>query len=541
MAKRAVGYSRYSTDLQDEKSIEDQEMMLRLYAEKCGYDLVKLYSDAAQSGGSMFGRPGLFDMLTDAKLEKFDVVLVEELDRLSRDMEDLAGIHKRLTYDGIEIEAIHEGTANTITVGLRGLVGQLFREDNARKTRRGLQGKIKAGLSAGGLSYGYRIDPLNKGGLFIVQEQADVVLRIFEEYERGKSPRTIAQELNAEGAPTARGIPWTASTIYGWAERGQGILRNPLYAGKLVWNKNRLVKNPDTGKRVTKPNPPSEWHTTDMPDLRIVPQDLFDRVQVMIKPRERTPAQRVAMRRPTRMLSGMLKCGSCGGGMSAKGQDKSGRTRIECSRHRDHGNCPDPQTFYLDVVEQAVVQVMRQQLEDPQLMTTYVEAYNAARMKHLQGEVKHRQNLEKKIKNLDAEVSRILEFVAQGVGDKDRIATQYAEKSFALRDAKEELAKEPVLYVPAALHPEALKGYRKDLSRLTKELTDGVASGDGRLAKSLRDLVHSLSLRRGPEQGTVKVTMIGALSHLITTESEKTWVGGSLVARGGLEPPTPRL
>jgi site-specific DNA recombinase len=74
---------------------------------------------------------------------------VEALDRLSRDMEDLAGIHKRLSFLGIEIRAVHEGVVNTVLVGLRGLVGQLYREDIAHKVRRGQAGRIKSGLHAG--------------------------------------------------------------------------------------------------------------------------------------------------------------------------------------------------------------------------------------------------------------------------------------------------------------------------------------------------------------------------------------------------------
>ena len=160
VTKRAVGYSRFSTDLQNEKSIADQEALIRRYADQHGFQIVKLHMDAAQSGASIFGRDGLLELLADAKAGKFDAVIVEELDRLSRDMEDLAGIHKRLSFMDIDIIAVHEGTASTVTVGLRGLVGQLFREDNARKVRRGLQGKVRSGLSAGGKAYGYRPDPL---------------------------------------------------------------------------------------------------------------------------------------------------------------------------------------------------------------------------------------------------------------------------------------------------------------------------------------------------------------------------------------------
>jgi site-specific DNA recombinase len=129
--KRAAIYARFSTDLQNERSIEDQVSLCQGYARREGLNLVSTYEDRARSGGSVMGREGLLRMLDHAREKSFDVVIVEALDRLSRDMEDLAGIHKRLSFLGIEIRAIHEGVVNTVLVGLRGLVGQLYREDNA--------------------------------------------------------------------------------------------------------------------------------------------------------------------------------------------------------------------------------------------------------------------------------------------------------------------------------------------------------------------------------------------------------------------------
>ena len=109
-------------------------------------------------------------------------MIVEALDRLSRDMEDLAGIHKRLSFLGVEIRAVHEGVVNTVLVGLRGLVGQLYREDNAHKVRRGQAGRVTQGLAGGGLTYGYARVPGKNGERVIVNDEAEVVRRVFREY-----------------------------------------------------------------------------------------------------------------------------------------------------------------------------------------------------------------------------------------------------------------------------------------------------------------------------------------------------------------------
>jgi site-specific DNA recombinase len=167
------------------------------------------------------GRSGLLRLLDQARDRSFDVVVVEALDRLSRDMEDLAGIHKRLSFLGIEIRAVHEGVVNTVLVGLRGLVGQLYREDNAHKVRRGLAGRVGQGLNAGGKAYGYAPAVGEKGKRIVVEAEAKIVQRIFEEYVAGRTPREIAYDLNNERISPPRGRSWNASTINGNMQRGR--------------------------------------------------------------------------------------------------------------------------------------------------------------------------------------------------------------------------------------------------------------------------------------------------------------------------------
>src|SRR5829696_8159941 len=95
----------------------------------------------------------------------------------------------------------------------------------------------------------------------------------------GASPRAIAASLNAEGVPGPTGEAWGSSTIHGNPKRGTGILNNELYLGRLVWNRLRYVKDPASGKRVSRPNPPGAWITTEVPEQRIVGDALWQRVK----------------------------------------------------------------------------------------------------------------------------------------------------------------------------------------------------------------------------------------------------------------------
>lgn len=177
--KRAAIYARYSTDHQNDRSIEDQIALCRDHAARSGFAVVATYDDRARTSASLIGRDGVLALLADARSGRFDVVIVESLDRISRDQEDLAGVFKRLSHYRVKIEAVHDGVADAVQVGLRGLIGSIFLKDLREKTHRGMVGLVREGKSAGGRAYGYRPVPGRPGELVIVEEEAVVIRRIF--------------------------------------------------------------------------------------------------------------------------------------------------------------------------------------------------------------------------------------------------------------------------------------------------------------------------------------------------------------------------
>ena len=112
-----------------------------------------------------------------------------------------------------------------------------------------------------------------------IREQAAIVRRIFAEYAAGSSPKAIARALNREKVSGPRGRDWAASTIHGQRRRGNGVLNNELYIGRIVWNRLRFVKDPETGRRVAWFNPESARITCDVPELRIIDQALWEKVK----------------------------------------------------------------------------------------------------------------------------------------------------------------------------------------------------------------------------------------------------------------------
>jgi DNA invertase Pin-like site-specific DNA recombinase len=284
MKPRVALYARYSSDLQSAASIEDQLRLCEARAATEGWEIVNTYVDAAISGSSMMLRSGMQNLLQDALGGKFDIVLSESLDRLSRNLHDISGLHKQLESAGVRIFTLSEGEITTMHVGLKDTMSELFLKDLADKTRRGLRGKVENGKSGGGISYGYTVpkkfDALGqaiKGEREIDEEQAAIIRRSFEDYAHANtSPKTIAAQLNHEGIPSPSRKGWTQSTINSNRRRGTGILNNELYIGEMVWNRQRFIKNPNTGKRVARLNPEREWVRQEVPALRIIPQELWE-------------------------------------------------------------------------------------------------------------------------------------------------------------------------------------------------------------------------------------------------------------------------
>lgn len=273
---RAAIYTRYSSDHQREASIEDQIQVCRAHIDAEGWQLVETFADRATSGATSL-RSGYQGLLEGVRANRFNIVVSEALDRLSRDQEDVAGLYKQLSFSNVKLITLAEGEITELHVGLKGTMNALYLKDLAQKTHRGMAGRIRAGKSAGGYDIVREFDaegePI-RGQRRVNENEARVIRRIFAEYVRGISSRAIAKKLNEEGVPGPGGKLWSDYTVHGNRRRGTGIINSELYVGRLVWNRQRFVKDPNTGRRQARPNPASDWITREVQELRIIEDDL---------------------------------------------------------------------------------------------------------------------------------------------------------------------------------------------------------------------------------------------------------------------------
>ncbi|MEM5477568.1 recombinase family protein [Pacificibacter sp. AS14] len=351
-----------------------------------------------------------------------------------------------------------------------------------------------------------------KGQRVINATEAAVVRRIFSDYLVGVSPKKIAFALNNEGiaAPTAR--HWGPSTIYGNRERGTGILNNELYNGRLVWNRLRYAKDPETGKRVSRLNPEAEWITKDLPDLRIIDQATWDAVkhkQGAINTKAKSGFWKA--RRPKNLFSYLIKCGECGGGCSSVNA-----TQIGCSSARNKGTCSNRLTISRNYLEEDILGALQGQLMDPELCALFCKEYtehlNRLRRTQRSAAEDHRLELSK----LERERMRIVDAIKDGLpaemvrDEAQRISARIAFLTDALA---QDGAAAPIL------HPAMADMYAREVQKLITTLNEPDHREEA--AGLIRGLIDRIVLTPDASKTRLIVDLEGDLAGILAMSADQ--------------------
>jgi site-specific DNA recombinase len=544
---RAAIYARYSCEMQREASIEDQLRVCRRLIEARAWTLEETYADQALSGASLL-RPAYQEMMQDAGARRFDVLVAESVDRLSRDQEHIAALYKQTRFLGIPIVTVAEGEISELHIGLKGTMSALYLKDLAQKTHRGLEGRARDGRSAGGNSYGYRVrrqltedGSYTTGERIIDEAEALVISRIFRDYAAGRSPRAIAGALNREGVVGPRGKAWGASTIHGNPTRGTGIINNELYIGRLVWNRQRFVKDPVTARRVPRPNPEKDWVVAEVPSLRIVDQPLWDAVKAR-QAVTRHATGEGAGRRPERarrarhLFSGLLRCGACGASFTLIGS-----TRYGCAASRNKGTCDNRRTIERRMAETKVLAGLRDRLLAPDLIGEFVEEYRREYNRLMRERNTARSTYEQELVQVQRRIDSIVEAIADGMYQPSMRAK--LGNLEARKVELEELLQTAGEDQPLRLHAGLSNIYRAKVADLTTALNDPDLKTEAMAI--LRGLISEIRLV--PTDDGLAIELVGELAAILALQKAKTprkdASAGSvtLVAGAGFEPAAFRL
>lgn len=434
-ALRATLYARYSSDRQRDTSIEDQLRGCRARAEQEGWQVVAEHFDEAVSASTPVAlRRGGKALLADALAGRFDVLVLEGLDRLSREVGEQEAVVKRLEHRGIRIVGTSDGYdsgagGRKVLRIARGLVNELYLDDLRAKTHRGLAGQFERGLHVGGLSYGYRSVEAPGGRRLVVdEERAAIVREIFARFAAGETTRGIVRTLNARGVPGPRGGPWAMSALHVSHERRLGLLHNELYAGREVWNRRQWIKDPDTGKRRYVERPASEWRVRQVPELRIVDAPTWEAVQRRIAANHGLRSRSGRGAAPRTLFAGLLRCAACDGPMTAIDARRYG-----CAAHRDRGPtvCGAGTTVRRVDLDRRLLAELRAELLEPATLREVRQAVHQALAAHQQAACAGQADERARLQALEGEISRLVDAVAQlGLSEalRARLAAAEAER-----------------------------------------------------------------------------------------------------------------
>jgi site-specific DNA recombinase len=529
MTQRCAVYARYSSDKQSASSIVDQVRKCCDYAHARGWktDERHFYSDEAISGATS-ERAGLKRLMDAAVRKAFDIVLIDDTSRLSRKLSDSISLSERLKFAGVRIVFVSQGIdsdseQSDVLLATHGIVDSLYIRELGKKTFRGVEGKVLNHQHHGGRCFGYRSIPIedpkhrdNYGRPLVVgarlgvdESQARTIRRIFTLYADGLSIKAVTKRMNAEGI--ASPIP-RAGRQHSWAPSSvRGILRNERYRGILNWATTKKIRNPQTGRRIQRKRPKSEWVRVEMPEQRIVTEKLWLAVQARLAyvnkvwgaQGSRGGLMNASAASSPYIFSGLLKCGLCGNNFTlVSGEGKGHRSaQYGCPFHSARGTCKNGRRVArIDVETQLLAKLQREVLSDASVdyVLERFEQEIAKRLKAADGEM---DEMQRRKKTLDAELANLSRVIASGM-DAPSIRTAITEREAELSKLVAKTLGNGKDSVRAHVH-----GVRKFVKESLRDIRELIAGKHGNPAAVRRELskhIDSITLLPDGKGGEVR-------------------------------------
>ncbi len=400
---KIAAYARVSTEKESQvESFEKQIEFFNEFTKKNGYKLYKLYADEGISGKQIKHRKQFQQMMQDAKAKKFDKVVVKDVSRFARNTVDLLQSIRELKSYGIEVDFLNngeimEGGSEFILT----ILGAMAQQESANMSKRVKFGKditAKKGRVPN-IVFGYDKIPDERYTLKVNEEEAKIVKEIFERYGyQGMGTTKIAGDLNERGIKTKKTkSKWVQTSIV-------RMLKNPIYTGRVT-NKKSEVTDFITGTR--KDLPEEEWIIVEKPEMRIISDELFNRVQEILLQRSNEFKVNNKREKTTYVFSTLIYCKHCGYSFrrikrkySEKGKEY---LRWVCSGRNSMGvnHCPNTTVIDEEELLNAIKEYLKSIISNQKNFMKMVE-------KAFEKMTKRRESSEKSEESLQQEIKKIM-------------------------------------------------------------------------------------------------------------------------------------
>ena len=521
--KRLALYTRVSTIEQSEEgySIDEQERLLRSWAEKNNYEVYKCYSDRGISGKDIKNRPALKELLKDAEEKKFDMVISWKINRISRKLADVLKIVDILEKNDITFKSYSEPFETDTPAGkmqfqMMALIGEFERGTIAQNVKMGMCAKAKSGEWCGGRVLGYDLVPIDsqegakrkKNRLTINEKEAEAVRFIFNEYVNGKGYKAITNQLNKLGYKTKKGNDFSVGSI-------REILTNPVYIGKVRYNVRQNWS--EKRRRNINANP----IITDGIHEPIIDEGLWDKVQAIMESKKGKPSRIYDGEYP---LTGILRCPKCGAGMvisrtTNKLADGT-KKRIAyycCGAWKNKGTSVcNSNTIRVDKANEYVFTKISELLSNEKMVETIVNNINKERHKKINPAKKELERIDKELEKIDRKKTKLLEAYEEDLISKEEFKERKDELNKRAKSLQEE--KEPLLVTLSDdVSEEIPYGFIKSiLENFSKVLIESATREQQK--KLIHMIISEITINESREIDSIKLKINDSLVDYISKE-----------------------
>ncbi len=488
---RAAIYARYSSEKQAAgETIETQVARCRAFCEASGLPVAEVYVDEARSGMTEGGRESYARMQEAARAGAISVIVAYRWDRLGRSFfEAVRAIYELEHLHDVRVLSATEQN-DPLTRNILLSVADDFSRRLASVTSDGMRTAAQKGRHCGGVApYGYRTVQVDGHRTFEVDpEQGPVVRRIFEGYVAGKSLKALAHGLNDVGIPAPGGATWDPSAVY-------YILQNEVYRGWRIWNKTRKVRKPD-GKKTYRKRPKSEWVIVEGAHPALVDPDLWQAVE---EARAQRPGRGGGGFYSHYLLTGLVKCGECGGNFivhAARGKKRGAYPYYRCGYHMRRGAavCTNGKYIPKEKLEGWIVAQLREEILTEPFVTRLVEHVRAEWIRKTKDSTGDAKRLQKEIRQAEKEVRHLVDAVKKaGLSSALQQALVEAEGKKAALEARIEAAKQK--------RPESIDlPSEREIADDLKEFREILDEGDPQKTRTLiRDHIEKIVVEASGE------------------------------------------
>lgn len=420
LTKQVALYARVSSEEQREgQTIDSQITELERFAKQSGWQITKVYKDEGWSGAAL-ARPALDQMRDDSSRGSFQAVLINDVDRLARDVSHLGVIKRDLERQGAQVIfrklPAEKSPTQSLMVNILGSFAEFERELITDRTRRGRRHKVETRKQYLGCiaPYGFRYTPKNRatgtdGILEVNPAEARVVRQMYSWVDReGLSARRVLDRLNLDGIRPRNGSKkWAKSSVL-------RILRSEVYAGVWYYNKyescepvrpfknDKYRRSMKTGRRL---RGRSEWFRVELPKhIHILAREQWERVQRQLD-KNRAFSPRNSKR--TYLLTGLVRCGGCG--RRYVGEPCHGKFYYRCN-----ARCKKAPTVKESSLNESVWTALRQAILNPRIIIQSVTKLSELRIAESTSNKMELSEIEKAIQQVEIEEARILEAYRMG-------------------------------------------------------------------------------------------------------------------------------